>query len=397
MNKPWAVHVGAGSWQSSAIKRVADLGYQTLAVDGDPEATGFKLADSYIVADISSPADVAKAVRKYFDETYCKPTAVVCTACEAGMLAAANLREVYGLQGMQLALAKKLISKGEQRYAWRGLTSPQYVLMNRQTIKIASVLTELVSDNVIVKPVDSSGSRGITVARRDEINLEDLERALSYSRNGEIIVEEFVTGKEYTIESIRLDGISYPVLVTSKQKVAGTESTVANTLVSCKLNESQAHKFCSLVQQAHDALDYNNGVCHTEVIMDNEGTLWLVETAGRGAGFGVSESFIQYAAGYDYFEASLCFDLGLPVVEPPRYLQEQVSAVRFLETLPGIFAGIDNQSDVEVKTLMTPGTKMCAPKTDGDRVAYFYVKAKNNESVSAEINDKLDKIRINVA
>lgn len=394
MSKPWVIHVGAGPWQSSAVKRIRDLGYRTLVVDGDPQAEGFEFGDSHIVADIGCSAAVEQAVGQFFVEIAEMPSAVVCTACEVGMLAAANLREVYNLPGIRSALAKRLTNKGDQRRAWQKLTSPHFVVMNRESVKVAPVLSELGTEKVIIKPIDSSGSRGITVISRQDISLEELDWALRHSASGELIVEEFISGKEYTIESVRLNGKSFPILVTSKEKVAGTESTVANLLTSCKLSESKSREIHTLVQQAHDALGYDNGVCHTEVIEDSEGRFWLVETAGRGAGFGVSEHFIKYATGYDYFEASLRFDLGLPVEVPPYHLPELISAVRFLETIPGTLVGIENLSDVGVHPLIDPGTKMAGPKTDGDRMAYFYVQGDSDEAVNAKVSATLAKIKV---
>jgi biotin carboxylase len=375
---------------------VRELGYRTLVIDGDPQAVGFQFGNRHIVADIGCSEAIELAVGRFFKEISEMPSAVVCTACEVGMVAAANLREVYNLPGTRLAIAKRLTNKGDQRRAWRDLASPRFVVMNRESDEISSVSSELSTDKVIIKPIDSSGSRGITVLPRQAICCGALKCAFDYSGSGELIIEEFIQGREYTIESLRLNGKSYPVLVTSKEKVAGTESTVANLLMSCKLSESQTREIFALVQKAHDALGYDNGVCHTEVIEDSEGRFWLVETAGRGAGFGVSEHFIKYSTGYDYFEASIRFDLGLPVEEPPYQLPTLISAVRFLETYQGTLVGVENQSDVEVNTLIAPGSKMTQPKTDGDRVAYFYVQGESKAAVNEKVRAALGKIWVKV-
>lgn len=396
MIKPWVVHVGAGLWQYSAIKRVRELGYRALVIDGNHNAVGFEFGDSHIVADIACSQAVREAVRDFFADTSELPSAVVCTACEAGMLAAAKLRDSYNLPGIRPELARKLTNKGEQRRAWRALASPNFVIMNRDDTNVASALSEICSEKVIIKPIDSSGSRGITVMRRQDISLDALEWALRCSGSGELIIEEFVDGKEYTIESLRLNGKSYPVLVTSKDKVAGTESTVANLLTSCTLSDSQSEQIRLLIQQAHDALGYDNGVCHTEVIEDAKGRFWLVETAGRGAGFGVSEHFIKYATGYDYFEASLCFDLGLSVEVPPSNLPALTSAVRFLENVPGKLVDIVNDSALEVHVLAALGTEMTPPRTDADRMAYFYVQGHSEKAVNEKIMATLAKIHVKV-
>ncbi|WP_157981538.1 ATP-grasp domain-containing protein [Idiomarina fontislapidosi] len=348
------------------------------------------------MADIACSPAVEKAVRDFFADTSDLPSAVVCSACEAGMLAAAKLRDIYNLPGTRSSLALRLTNKGEQRRAWQALASPNFVVINRDNTNIASALSEICSEKVIIKPIDSSGSRGITVMRRQDISRDALEWALTWSGSGELIIEEFVDGKEYTIESLRLHGKSYPILVTSKEKVAGTYSTVANLLVSSILSASQSKQIQLLIQQAHDALGYDNGVCHTEVIEDAKGRFWLVETAGRGAGFGVSEHFIKYATGYDYFEASLCFDLGLSVEVPPSNLPTLISAVRFLENVPGTLIDIVNDSDSEVHLLASPGTKLSPPRTDGDRMAYFYVQGHCHKVVNEKIMATLAKIHVKV-
>jgi biotin carboxylase len=396
MNKPWVIHVGAGPWQASAIRRVRELGYRTLAVDGDPKAVGFEFADDFIVANIGSIEDVKIAVRAYFAANSEAPLAVVCTACEVGLLSAANLRQHFDLPGTRLDLARKLTNKGEQRRSWMGLSSPRFTVLSGPVTQIEPALSELRTERIIIKPIDSSGSRGITVVSRKNVRREHFDWALQHSGSNELIVEEFIHGREYTIESVRLNGKSYPILLTSKEKVSGTEATVANLLKSCRVEDDQAKAIHALVQHAQDALGYDNGVCHTEVIEDTHGFFWLVETAGRGAGFGVSEHFIKYATGYDYFEASLRFDLGLPVEEPPSGMPDMISAVRFLESTPGILVEVVNESDTTVYPLLEPGTVMSAPKTDGDRVAYFYIKGDTPEAVDQKIIDVLGMIRIGV-
>jgi biotin carboxylase len=396
INQPWVVHVGAGTWQSSAILSMRGFGFRTLAVDGSALSAGFKLADEHLVVDISRPDAVETAVREFFFERNTAPVAVVCTACEVGMLSAANLRDRYGLPGTGLALARRLTNKGAQRRAWVDLASPRFVVLSDPFENIHSHITELRTEKVIIKPIDSSGSRGISVVARSFIVPEQLKRASQLSSNGEIIIEEFIEGREYAVESIRLSGLSYPILVTYKDKVVDTNSTVANLLKTASLTSFQENQIRHLLASAHDALSYDNGVCHTEIIEDMEGHFWLVETAGRGAGFGVSEHFIKYATGYDYFETSLRFDLGMQISMPSPSLPLMISAVRFIETIPGRFISIKNESNVAIQQLISSGELMSAPETDGDRVGYFYVNGASSQIVNTKINETLSKIFIQV-
>lgn len=396
MTRDWVVHVGAGTWQSSAIQVVKEMGFKTLAIDGSFTSPGFKHAEEYLLVDISKCDLVEAAVRKFFSERNIVPAAVVCTTCEAGMLSAANLRDLYGLPGTGRTLAHKLTNKGEQRQAWKELSSPKFALLAAPFEDINKHLVDFRTEKIIIKPVDSSGSRGVSVVAISLVAPAHLERASKLSSTGEVIIEEFIDGREYTVESVRLSGVTHLVLVTWKDKVFGTNSTVSNLLKTASITDRQCNEIRQLVEAAHDALGYENGVCHTELIEDMTGKFWLVETAGRGAGFGVSEYFIHYSTGYDYFEASIRFDLGMQVSKPVEGLPKIISAVRFLETIPGRLVSIENESKVSFQQLIPNGEIMLEPQTDGDRIGYFYVNGDSSELVDELITDTLAKIVIKV-
>lgn len=397
MQHNWVVHVGAGTWQSSAIDVVKGLGFKTLVIDGSIACPGLKKGDEHLIVDISKVDLVETAVRQFFSTRNMVPVAVVCTACEVGMLSAANLRDFYKLPGTGRAIAHRLTNKGEQRHAWRQLSSPRFALLSAPFENINKHLVDYRTEKIIIKPVDSSGSRGISVVARSLVAPVHFECARKLSSTGEVIVEEFIDGREYTVESVRLSGISHLVLVTSKDKVVGTNSTVANLLKTASITTRQYNEIHQIIEAAHNALGYEDGVCHTELIEDITGKFWLVETAGRGAGFGVSEYFIKYASGYDYFDASIRFDLGMPVSTPSKGLPKKISAVRFLETIPGRLISIKSESNVYFKQLISDGEFMHPPQADGDRIGYFYVNGDSSEMVDELIRAKLSKISVKVA
>ena len=57
----------------------------------------------------------------------------------------------------------------------------------------------------IVKPVDSQGGRGVANVQRPEDLLEFIEHALTFSRDGKAIVEEYVVGSEFSINAFLRD------------------------------------------------------------------------------------------------------------------------------------------------------------------------------------------------
>ena len=121
-----------------------------------------------------------------------------------------------------------------------------------------------------------------------------------------------------------------------------------------------------------------------------------METAGRGAGFGVSESFIQYATGYDFHHTALQFDFGDSVEIPDISHQKSIAAIRYIETKPGKFYGIQNSSNVELTILLSPGSQMSKPSTDADRMAYFFICGKDYETIEKKINDVMEKLEYDI-
>ena len=271
MSLAWVVHIGAGHWQKSAVEKTQALGYRTLAVDGDPEAAGFNVSDAKLLVDISCPEAVLAAVSTFFSSLDCKPVAVVCTACEIGILSAGHVREFYGLPGLNLNLSKKMISKSEQRCAWSSFSSHNFITLQLDNLDVDQLKERFGEETVIVKPTDSSGSRGISALRACNISSADLDHAFKHSQTNEIIVESYIEGIEYTVESVRIASETHIILVTKKEKVLGTNSTVANLLVSCDLGKDRMAALHCLIQRAHDVLFYADGVCHTEVIEDQNG------------------------------------------------------------------------------------------------------------------------------
>ena len=385
MAKKWVVSVGAGRWQVGAIKRLRSEGFFVLALDGDHWAPGFKFSNEKLIVNISIVEAVKESVINFFS-TRQKPVAIVCSACEVGVMASACLRELFCLPGIKMCLAQKLVNKGLQRSAWLELNSPNFYIHNKNDI-LRLDFPNLKTEKIVVKPLDSSGSRGVYILPRSELTNTIVLQSIEFSRLGAVIIEEFISGIEFTVESVCIEGVNYIVMISEKGKVQNGSGTVANVLYTYAPSNDELDQLKELLNKAHSFLGYNDGVCHTEVIRDNNGEFWLIETAGRGAGFGVSEFFVNKAVGFDYFQAALNFDLGRNVLPPEHFkAPPPFFAIRYIESQKGIFVGINSNSGVDIHTIIKTGQIIDDAKTDADRVGYFIIKDNNREALDSEIN-----------
>lgn len=100
---------------------------------------------------------------------------------------------------LRLSTDKRFFKKKCQEYGV--LVPKEYVFQPEEEVG-----GEEISYPVIVKPIDGSGSRGITVCRSKEELLQAYAVAQNYSKSGKAIVEQFIEGDEINVTYIAQDG-----------------------------------------------------------------------------------------------------------------------------------------------------------------------------------------------
>jgi biotin carboxylase len=155
-------------------------------------------------------------------------------------------------------------------------------------------------EKIIVKPFDGSGSQGIVALTRAhivEMNSGTFDDQFQYP----LLAEEFIEGKEYSVEGFTYKGEHHIIAITEKFK---NNSTYIETghLMPARLSQSAKEKISSYVKNCLTALGVNTGLSHTEVIM-NEKNIALVETHTRGGGDRIGD-LVKYTTGIDLYKLS---------------------------------------------------------------------------------------------
>lgn len=166
----------------------------------------------------------------------------------------------------------------------------------------------------MVKPVDSSGSKGVVkIYGKDELKAA-VEEALSYSRNKRFIVEEFIVKKGYQVSG---DGFSVDgkLVFTSYgnelyNSVGGTREYVAlGEFWPSELTPEQKAKVDDELQHLITALGMRTCAYNIEVILDKNDTPYVLELGPRNGGSYIPQ-LIQYATGVDIVEYTIKGALG---------------------------------------------------------------------------------------
>ena len=296
------VAVTAGRWQLPAINAAHRLGLQVCALDGDPTADGFAIADISTNIEINDETAVLDFIERQNNQI----VGSLSFASEVGMETMGLINDFYELNGLSKIEASLFTDKWAQRKNWEsnGLPNPNFLTIKKDRQVDENFILELndLGSKIIVKPRQSSGSRGLTVLNIP-YSIESVQRAIEtavlQSRSDGAIIESFIDGKEYAAEGFTYKGKFYPLCLSEKRKVDSTNNTVANELFTPTIDKKISDEIWQVVQNAVLSLSDSDTSSHTEVLVDSLGKIWLVESAGRGGGFMVAEGLLPWAFGID--------------------------------------------------------------------------------------------------
>jgi len=368
----WLVAITAGRWQRHGIREARAAGLRVLAIDADPNAEGFADADQVLNIDLSDCDAVIQVVRG-LDKNI---RGAVSFVSEAGMALAARMREEFNLPGPRSELCQRLLDKAIQRQVWadNGVPGPKWAVFR----EIEEALTAISTFGfpLIIKPADSSGSRGVTKIESAEDDLPGaVARAFQFSKSSKVLLEEYMDGTEFTVEVFATDGDMHVLAVTEKKKVAGTRGTVASELATPERPREIVSRLAEAVVAAFRALGYTDGPGHAEAILRTDGRVGLIEVAGRGGGFMVFDGLVPAVSGVNIARLTALQAVGLSVGTITNI--ERASVLRFFPSTPGVLRKISGFEDanliqgIQAAPIAQVGHKFHRATVDGDRLGYI--------------------------
>ena len=181
---------------------------------------------------------------------------------------------------------------------------------------------------LIVKPSDRSGSLGVMEVSRPEELQRSLDNALSLSFKHEAIVEEFVEGKEISVEFISYHGAHYPLMITDKVTTGAPHFVELEHHQPAELSEDQFEIVYSITRRALDALEITDGASHTEYKITESGEVYIIELGARMGGDFIGSDLVRLSTGYDFVKGVI--DVALDSFEVPELSKNCHSGVFFL-------------------------------------------------------------------
>lgn len=330
--------LAAGLLQIDVIEKAKRMGYYVLAVDGNPKAPGFNVADKAICADIVNEETMLKIAR---DEHV---DGVIHPCSEVSMAVMGRINDELGLSGISREQAICATNKHLMRKAFEkgNAPSPKSILAQDAEDAWSRLQNEFDTD-AILKPSRNSGSRGIAKVSRDmdkgAFN-RAYDEALRESRDHSVLIEQFIEGPEFSIEMIVWQGEIHVLTVTDK-KTTGAPHFVelGHNQLSC-FSDAEVETLKAAAVAGVRALGVNNCACHAEAKLMN-GKAYLMEVGARLGGDFISTELTHLSTGIDMVAAAIDVALG---VEPDLSAKEEPKGVciRYFCPKPGKLVSISN-------------------------------------------------------
>ena len=316
------VIIGANDFQNQLILRAKELGYTTHVFAWQCGDVGEYTADYFYPVSIVEKERILDICRTI------EPVGVVSIASDLAAITVNYVAEGLGLVGNGMVSAMTATNKHLMRRAFEraGLPSCRSILVSDG----AAPEGLDIAYPVIVKPTDRSGSRGIRKITRPEELPAAIEFARAPSFEKKVLVEEFAEGREYSIEYISWQGEHHFLACTEKFTTGSPLFVETGHLQPPHhMTAETLARIQALVPQVLDSLGVRFGASHTELKVDADGSIRIIECGARMGGDCIGSDLVKLSTGIDFVQAVIDVACGSAPDLTPRDTP-CVCAIRFI-------------------------------------------------------------------
>ena len=355
--------LGANEPLISFYRQAKALGYEVIGVAIEKGAVCKSYCDRFYPVSFADKDQVVEICRQE------RVDGILSFSLESALPTVVYVAQKLGL----VSNSKECIDLTQSKYAQRqalekaGIPVPKYYLVE----SAADLKKVQCRFPVIVKPVDSGGSQGICKVETPERLVEAYQYAVEYSHTSKTIVEEFVDGREFSVEYISHQGKHYFLQITDKVTSGAPRFVEMQHHQPADIPESVWERIKKMVESALTALKIENSASHTEIKWNSNDELFIIETGARMGGDFISSDLVRLSTGYDFVEGAI--KLAVNQFEKPVLTKSMHSGVYFYSKLaPEIGEMIKNHDKwPEILEWEYSEEPLMDVKSNSDRRGYF--------------------------
>ena len=372
MNVKVAV-LGASYLQRPLYEKLRELGIFSIGISWDKEEDCVRegLVDKFYEISIIEKYKVLEVCEKEM------VNGIVSIASDVAVPIASYVAERMGLPGNSIQASEWSTNKNEMRKRFKENSLPIPNFCEVKNLEDAKSFLKQAGKDLILKPSDRSGSLGVQYVPQD-VKVGDLsdwvDIAISSSFSKSAIIEDFIKGREISVEYISFEGKHYFLNTTDKVTSGSPHYVELEQHQPANISENLLSRVKELVPRALSSLGISTGASHTELLIDDQEKIWITEIGARMGGDFIGSTLTKLSTGYDFVEGVINSALGK--FERPKISQNMHSGILFFSEKTKYILPIiqsDGDSRILEKKIIE---KEPRPLTkSGDRAGYFIYKS----------------------
>ena len=287
--------IGASYLQMPLIEKAKEMGYITHVFAWAAGDYGERAADYFYPISIVEKEQIAERCKEIGISGICS------IASDLASVTVNYVAEKLGLVGNSMECTSISTNKYLMRQAFEkhGDPSPKSIIFD-DSMNITSINLNY---PIIVKPTDRSGSRGVRKLENSSGLAEAINNAIAQSFEKKCVVEEFVEGDEFSVEGITYNGQHHILAITKKYTTGAPNFIETAHIEPAPIDDKIKEKIYAVVTHALSSLGIENSASHSEIKIDKDGNIKIIEIGGRMGGDCIGSDLVQYSTGIDYVKA----------------------------------------------------------------------------------------------
>lgn len=333
-----ALVVAGGLPQITLLSELKERGIETVLVDGSSEPIALAYADKFYqinIFDIEGVKKIAKDENVDFAITVCADQVLLVVAQVAEEL---NLPWYIDYATAKLVSDKVLMKRV---FVENGVPTQKYAVMDELCLENIKDLNY----PLIVKPADAYSSKGVKkVLNNDELKIA-FEEAKNISRNKHVVVEEFFTGEEISVDLFVEDGKANILCISNSDKVKDDEHfAIFRGKYPVNISEDLKAEIARVCQLIADSFGIVNAPMLVQMLTDGSRVVVLEFCARTGGA--MKWLLIEHVSGVDVIKGVIDLCLGIKPNITVREPENKYIVNDFIYCKKGVFdhvEGFDEQ------------------------------------------------------
>ncbi|MDR1896243.1 MAG: ATP-grasp domain-containing protein [Prevotellaceae bacterium] len=398
----YLIIVGGGILQIPTIDVAHKMGLKVVVLDKSLQVPAMLMADEK-AAISTKDIDAAVKFSKEFAATH-NVVGVYTQGTDVEFTVASIAKEL-GLSGIDIQSAKDCNNKiaMRQRLAKFNVPGPKFEFADNY--EQAQQKAKVLGYPLVVKSIDNSGSRGVRILD-NESSLEqaciDAQKYNFYDKR--ILLEEYLEGEEYSVDTIVYDGIVYPCGISDREFDYSKEFAVqTGSVTPSRLPEEIQNEMYNLMSQAAKAMGIDKGAFKGDLILC-KGKPKVIEITARLSGGFDSQYRKPYSFGINLIKATIDIAIGNKLDFRdiiPRWIKYSKTTSPFPNAgkIIGI-SGIDELKKIkgvrDIFLLVKEGDVVEDYKHCVNRVGYIILSADSYEELKQVEKQALETLKITI-